>query len=158
MKILLIVLFSIFPIIATAQLLIPLDQWERNTPKWNEDLTEVVYVAARCASINHTVGYYISQEGNKSEDIEFGRKFIEAGNTFVTVSLEIGKNLGMSDKFIYDRHEALTKVYVQKMVENKKMLNQIFSGDFGIDFKFCVAKHPLFKGIAEGLSAGKLKK
>jgi hypothetical protein len=158
MKILLIALFSIFPIIATAQILIPLDQWERNTPKWNKDLTEVVYVAARCASINHTVGYYISQEGNKSEDIELGKKFIEVGNTFTTVSHEIGINLGMSDKFIYDRHEALTKVYVKKMVENKKMLNQMFAGDFGIDFNFCVSQHPLFKGIADGLSAGKVKK
>ena len=158
MKILLIVLFSIVPTIATAQLLIPFDQWERNTPKWNEDLTEVVYVAARCASINHTVGYYISQEGNKSQDIELGKKFIEAGNTFTTVSLEIGINLGMSDKFIYDRHEALSKVYVQKMVENKKMLNQMFAGDFGVDFKFCAAKHSFFKSIADGLSAKKIKK
>lgn len=157
-KTLVIVLFSIFPTIAASQLLIPLDQWERNTPNWNEDLTEVVYVAARCASINHTVGYYISQEGNKSQNIELGKKFIEAGNTFTTVSLEIGINLGMSDKFIYDRHEALSKVYVQKMVENKKMLNQIFAGDFGVDFKFCVAKHSLFKSIADGLSARKIKK
>lgn len=158
MKILLMVFLSIFPAIANAELLIPFDQWERNTPKWTEDLTEVAYVAGRCASINHTLGYYISQEGNKPENTDFGRKFIEAGNTFTTVSLEIGKNLGMSDKFIYDRHEALTKVYVKKMVENKKMLNQIFVGDFAIDFNFCVAQYPLFKSIADGLSAGNVKK
>ena len=152
MKKLLIIFFSILPAIGNAQILVPFDQWERNTPKWKEDLTEVAYVAGRCASINHTLGYYISQEGNKPENTEFGGKFIEAGNTFTTVSLEIGINLGMSDKFIYDRHEALTKVYVQKLVENKKMLNQIFACDFGIDFKFCVAQHPFFKSIAEGLS------
>ena len=155
MKKLLIIFFSILPAIGNAQILVPFDQWERNTPKWKEDLTEVAYVAGRCASINHTVGYYISQEGNKPENTEFGGKFIEAGNTFTTVSLEIGMNLGMSYKFIYDRHEALTKVYVQKLVENKKMLNQIFAGDFGIDFKFCVAQHPFFKSIEEGLSAGR---
>ena len=155
---LIVVFLSIFPAIASAQLIIPLDQWERNTPKWTEDLTEVAYVAGRCASINHTVGYYISQEGNKPENADFGRKFIEAGNTFTTVSIKIGKKLGMSDKFIYDRHEAMTKVYVQKMVENKKMLNQIFSGDFAIDFKFCIAQHSLFKSIADGLNMDNLKK
>jgi hypothetical protein len=106
MKILLIIFLSIFPTIGYTQLLVPFDQWERNSPKWKEDLTEVAYVAGRCASINHTVGYYISQEENKPEDKESGRKFIEVGNTFTSVSLEIGVNLGMSDKFIYDRHEA----------------------------------------------------
>jgi hypothetical protein len=115
-------------------------------------------VAGRCASINHTVGYYISQEGNRPEDVALGKKFIDSGNTFAAVSLEVGKNLGMSDKFIYDRHEALAKVYVQKLVENKKMLNQIFVGDFAVDFKFCVSQHPLFKSIADELGAGKGKK
>ncbi len=152
------IFFLILPVIGNSQPLVPLDQWELNTPKWKEDLTEVAYVAGRCASINHTVGYYTSQEGNKQKDIELGGKFIEVGNTFTNVSLEIGISLGMSDKFIYDRHEALTKVYVQKLVENKKMFNQIFTGDFGIDFKFCVAQHPLFKSIAEGLSAGGQKR
>jgi hypothetical protein len=121
MKLLLTVLISVFPAFANSQQLIPFDQWERNTPKWAEDLTEVVYVAGRCASINHTLGFYISQEGNKPEDVALGKKFIAAGNTFATVALEFGGNLGMSSQFIYDRHEALTKVYVQKLAENKKM-------------------------------------
>ena len=120
MKILFISFFLIFPVVVNSQQIIPFDQWERNTPKWTEDLTEIAYVAARCASINHTVGYYISQEGNKLEDIASGKKFIEIGNTFSTVSLKIGINIGMSDKFIYDRHEILTKIYVQKMVEKRK--------------------------------------
>ena len=158
MKLLLTVLFSVFPAFANSQHLIPFDQWERNTPKWAEDLTEVVYVGGRCASINHTLGFYISQEGNKPEDVALGKKFIVAGNTFATVSLEVGGNLGMSGQFIYDRHEALTKVYVQKLAENKKMHNQIFVGDFATDFKFCVAQHALFKSIADDLSTVKGKK
>jgi hypothetical protein len=157
MKKLLIFIGVVFHALANAQQLTPFDQWERDTPKWTEDLTEVVYVAGRCASISHTLGMYISQEGNKPEDVAMGKKFIDAGNTFTTVSLEIGKNLGMSNQFIYDRHEALTKVYVQKLVENKKMHNQIFVGDFAIDFKFCVAQHSFFKSLSDYFDVAKKK-
>lgn len=155
MKILQIIFFLIFPAITNAQQLVPFDQWERSTPKWKEDFTEIAYVAARCASINYTVGYYLGQEGSKPEDFDFGQKFITVGKNFSTIAFEIGINLSMSDKFIYDRHEALTKIYAQKLAENKKIYNQIFAGDFGVDFKYCIAQIPFFKSIVDGLSVDK---
>lgn len=131
---------------------VPLIQWSKERPEWKKDLSEVAYVGARCGSIDYVTGYYFSQEGNKPEDVANGKRFVEIGHTYTSVSQQLARILGMSDKFLYERHEALAKWYSMNLAENKKLHNEIFVGDFKSDFDFCVQQYQLYKALDEQLS------
>ena len=95
LKIYLCIVFVLFAQTAQADKIKPLNDWARETQRWQNDATEVAYALTRCGILFSTIGIYFVANGTKAEDKANGEKFIDKGKFLNMTGIEMAVSNGM---------------------------------------------------------------
>lgn len=113
-----------------------LENWAAKTKNWSSDTSEIIYVLGRCSAAFMTMAEY----GSISSDLE-GKKnanvLMSMGKRFAALSIDAGKSIGVSEKFLTLRIDSLLKIYESDMLKNITIKNTAFGEDFKSDISFC---------------------
>ena len=131
MKKLLLLLFLI-PNLVTAE---SIQDYLDNNPKWSEETKEIIYLTTRCSGILQVVGQHRIVVG----DQEYGPVLLELGRDLGLRSGQLALDEGLSEDNIKERMIYWMKRYADDSISNVDNYNNIFFGDFGDDFQFCVS-------------------
>ena len=131
MKKLLLLLFLI-PNLVTAE---SIQDYLDNNPKWSEETKEIIYLTTRCSGILQVVGQHRIVVG----DQEYGPVLLELGRDLGLRSGQLALDEGLSEDNIKERMIYWMKRYADDSISNTDNYNNIFFGDFGDDFQFCVS-------------------
>ncbi len=154
MRVIALFLLSIYGSSVIAQQLVPFDTWKTTRGNWFEDPTEISYVGARCNALMAMVGGYFLMNPGKQEDVKTGQGVVDRGKAFLFVSLFLGTGArgGMSSEAFTSRQLLLTQTYSNKIIENKRLHNNIFESPILEDFNFCVSVESFFGEMNKRIS------
>ncbi len=138
LKIYLCIAFVLFAQTAQADKIKPLNDWARETQRWQNDATEVAYALTRCGILFSTIGIYFVANGTKAEDKANGEKFIDKGKFLNMTGIEMAVGNGMGIDAATARNKKLFEIYIEDVKSNKSINNNIFYGNTGKDFDFCL--------------------
>ena len=131
MKKLLLLLFLIPNLVTAASIQ---DYFDSN-PSWSENTKDVIYLTTRCSGILQVVGQHQIVVG----DQEYGPVLLELGRDLGLRSGQLAIESGLSMENIKERMIYWMKRYADDSISNVDNYNNIFFGDFGDDFQFCVS-------------------
>ena len=110
------------------------DYFDSN-PSWSENTKDVIYLTTRCSGILQVVGQHRIEVG----DQEYGPVLLELGRDLGLQSGQLALESGLSIENIKERMIYWMKRYADDSISNTDNYNNIFFGDFGDDFQFCVS-------------------
>ena len=122
----------------SAEKLKPFSNWIKETPGWQNDKSEIAYALARCGTLYSTIGIYFVANSTKSEDKLNGENLIVKGRELNMTGIQLAMNNGMSIDAATNRNKKLFEIYVEDVKTNKAINNNIFYGNTGNDFEFCI--------------------
>ena len=131
MKKLLLLLFLIPNLVTAASIQ---DYFDSN-PSWSENTKDVIYLTTRCSGILQVVGQHQIVVG----DQEYGPALLAMGQDLGLQSGQLALESGISTENIKERMIYWMKRYADDSISNTDNYNNIFFGDFGDDFQFCVS-------------------
>ena len=121
-----------------AEKLKPFSDWTKETPRWQNDKSEIAYALARCGTLYSTIGVYFLANSTKSEDKLNGEKLVKKGRELNMAGIQLSMSNGMSIDAATNRNKKLFEIYVEDVKTNKAINNNIFYGNTGNDFEFCL--------------------
>ena len=110
------------------------DYFDSN-PSWSENTKDVIYLTTRCSGILQVVGQHQIVVG----DQEYGPALLAMGQDLGLQSGQLALESGLSIENIKERMIYWMKRYADDSISNTDNYNNIFFGDFGDDFQFCVS-------------------
>ena len=110
------------------------DYFDSN-PSWSENTKDVIYLTTRCSGILQVVGQHQIVVG----DQEYGPALLAEGQDLGLQSGQLALESGISTENIKERMIYWMKRYADDSISNTDNYNNIFFGDFGDDFQFCVS-------------------
>tara|TARA_B100000929_G_C15163330_1_gene302470 strand:+ start:73 stop:489 length:417 start_codon:yes stop_codon:yes gene_type:complete len=110
------------------------DYFDSN-PSWSENTKDVIYLTTRCSGILQVVGQHQIVVG----DQEYGPALLAMGQDLGLQSGQLALESGLSMENIKERMIYWMKRYADDSISNTDNYNNIFFGDFGDDFQFCVS-------------------
>jgi|TARA_Y100000294_G_scaffold161246_1_gene165499 hypothetical protein len=110
------------------------DYFDSN-PLWSENTKDVIYLTTRCSGILQVVGQHQIVVG----DQEYGPALLAMGQDLGLQSGQLALEAGVSTENIKERMIYWMKRYADDSISNTDNYNNIFFGDFGDDFQFCVS-------------------
>ena len=110
------------------------DYFDSN-PSWSENTKDVIYLTTRCSGILQVVGQHQIVVG----DQEYGPVLLAQGQDLGLQSGQLALESGISTENIKERMIYWMKRYADDSISNTDNYNNIFFGDFGDDFQFCVS-------------------
>ena len=110
------------------------DYFDSN-PSWSENTKDVIYLTTRCSGILQVVGQHQIVVG----DQEYGPALLAMGQDLGLQSGQLALESGISTENIKERMIYWMKRYADDSISNTDNYNNIFFGDFGDDFQFCVS-------------------
>ena len=110
------------------------DYFDSN-PLWSENTKDVIYLTTRCSGILQVVGQHQIVVG----DQEHGPALLAMGQDLGLQSGQLALEAGVSTENIKERMIYWMKRYADDSISNTDNYNNIFFGDFGDDFQFCVS-------------------
>ena len=110
------------------------DYFDSN-PLWSENTKDVIYLTTRCSGILQVVGQHQIVVG----DQEYGPALLAMGQDLGLQSGQLALESGVSTENIKERMIYWMKRYADDSISNTDNYNNIFFGDFGDDFQFCVS-------------------
>lgn len=122
----------------SAEKLKPFSNWIKETPGWQNDKSEIAYALARCGTLYSTIGVYFVANSTKSEDKLNGENLIVKGRELNMTGIQLAMNNGMSIDAATNRNKKLFVIYVEDVKSNKAINNNVFYGNTGEDFEFCL--------------------
>lgn len=114
-------------------LAVSINDYLNNTPGWEENSKEVIYLTTRCAGVLQVTGQHQIVAG----DQELGPLLLELGQNLALRSGRLALNHGISMENIKERTVFWMKKYADDSIENTDNFNNIFVGDYADDFSFC---------------------
>ena len=123
---------------ASAEKLTPFHDWIKNTPRWQKDDSEIAYALTRCGILFSTIGVYFVGNGTKAEDKMNGDNLVAKGRQINMVGIQLAISNGMSIDAATNRNKKLFEIYVDDVKSNKAINNNVFYGNTGKDFEFCL--------------------
>ena len=136
------------PFCAVSQLT-PLSKWDAEKKNWQSDVSEVAYVATRCASNFDIVGHYFIDRGINAKQKTDGEAFKVFADKFMSIGYKTSKLTNMDNNAILERYKSFLDINTKLAADNKKLHNNIFMGTFLQDFEFCQNNYQYFKGLDE---------
>lgn len=118
---------------------------------WQNDVSEIAYVATRCASNFDIVGHYFIDRGISAKQKSDGEIFKSYADKFMSIGYKASKLSNMDNKAVLDRYKAFLDINTKVATENKKLHNNIFMGVFLDDFEFCKKNYQYFKVLDENV-------
>ncbi len=134
------------------QSLTPFESWQQSRSEWEKDPTEVAYVVFRCGAIFDVIGRVFVENGVTPEHKANGRGLAERANGLLSTGSFLSFNVGMSEARILERAKAFFEIYTRLVVNNRRLHNDMFNGQVGQDFDFCVKKYPLMAELGKRIS------
>jgi hypothetical protein len=128
---------------ANAQDIDTLEAWDVKTKNWTSDPSEITYMLGRCASAFLAMSAYMSQS-SKQEAITNANIIKGRALQYAELSLEIGKSVGITEKFLDTRIKTILNIYVADMLKSKTLTNNAFGENFTKDIDFCSVYYPIF--------------
>lgn len=123
---------------ALAEKIKPFSDWTRETPKWQSDESEIAYALTRCGILFSTIGVYFVGNGTKAEDKKNGENLVAKGRQLNMAGIQLAISNGMSIDTATNRNKKLFEIYVDNVKSNKAVNNNVFYGNTGKDFEFCL--------------------
>lgn len=123
---------------AHAEKLKPFSDWTIETPKWKNDESEIAYALTRCGILFSTIGVYFVANGIKAEDKKNGDSLVAKGKQLNMAGIQLAVTNGMSIDAATNRNKKLFEIYVDDVKSNKAINNNVFFGNTGKDFEFCL--------------------
>lgn len=109
-----------------------------NSTNWTEDKTEVGYITLRCGILLRLISDAFLSDTRRIDTIVRQAEFIKRRSfDIMEEGVTISKGAGLSSQLIEMRVHELSKVYLQQLVSNRALHNNIFTGVVGDDFNFC---------------------
>jgi hypothetical protein len=141
-------LLLLTPLCAMSQL-ISLAKMDEEKKNWQSDVSEIAYVATRCASNFDIVGNYFIDRGINAKQKADGEAFKTYADKYMSIGYKTSKLTNMDNKAILERYKSFLDINLKFATENKKLHNNIFMGIFLEDFEFCRNNYQYFKGLDE---------
>lgn len=152
MRFFLVVIFLALPfgpsVIAQTQALEPIAQWERKTPKWASDPSELGYISVRCGALFGVIGTAFSNLGSKSGDTKTGNEVTARGVLLVMFGNQASESTGWSKAKLEERFNAISGSYLEIVSKNRTAHNNMFHGFIENDWKFCLELEGALKSLA----------
>ena len=123
---------------ANAEKLKPFSDWTKETQGWLNDKSEVAYALARCGTLYSTIGVYFLANSTKAEDKLNGESLVKKGREMNMTGIQLSMLNGMSIDAATNRNKKLFEIYVDDVKSNKAINNNVFYGNTGKDFEFCL--------------------
>lgn len=123
---------------AAAEKIKPFSDWTKDTPRWQNDKSEIAYALTRCGTLFSTIGVYFVANSSKAEDKENGDNLVAKGKQLNMAGIQLAMSNGMSIDAATNRNKKLFEIYVEDVKTNKSINNDIFYGNTGKDFDFCI--------------------
>lgn len=118
-------------------------------PGWDNDPSEVAYVAARCGALVTMLGGYLKENSSKPEDELNGSRLIERGELITRSAFYMGMLVKMDAEASLHRSAELIKRYGELISSNKRLYNNVFHEPVESDFEFCLGLENNFIKIIE---------
>lgn len=112
---------------------VSINDYLNNTPGWEKNTKEVIYLTTRCAGILQVTGQHRIAIG----DQELGPILLELGQDLALKSGRLALMHDISIENIKERSVFWMKKYADDSIENTDNYNNIFVGDYADDFSFC---------------------
>ena len=128
---------------ANAQDIETLEDWDVKTKNWASDPSEITYMLGRCASAFLAMSAYMGQS-SKQEAVTNAKIIKGRALQYAELSLEIGRSVGITEKFLATRIETILNIYGADMLKNKTLTNNAFGVNFTKDIDFCSSYYPVF--------------
>ena len=110
-----------------------IDKYIEKTPNWSNEATGVIYITTRCSAILMVTGQHRIEVG----DQEFGPVILELGETLAKRSTKLALKSELNLGVIQDRLVFWVKKYAEDSISNTDYYDNIFVGDYALDFNFC---------------------
>lgn len=123
---------------ANAEKIKPFSEWKNETPRWQKDESEISYALTRCGILFSTIGVYFVGNGTKDEDKKNGDNLVAKGKQLNMTGIQLAISNGMSIEAATNRNKKLFEIYVDDVKSNKAINNNVFYGNTGKDFEFCL--------------------
>lgn len=123
---------------AHAEKLKPFNDWTKETPRWQNDKSEIAYALTRCGTLYSTIGVYFLANSTKTEDKLNGENLVKKGRELNMAGIQLSMSNGMSIDAATNRNKKLFEIYVDDVKSNKAINNNVFYGNTGKDFEFCL--------------------
>jgi hypothetical protein len=129
---------------ASAEKLKPFSDWIKETQGWQNDKSEIAYALTRCGTLYSTIGVYFIANSTKNEDKLNGENLVKKGRELNTTGIQLSMSNGMSIDAATNRNKKLFEIYVDDVKSNKAINNNVFYGNTGKDFEFCLQLYEMF--------------
>jgi hypothetical protein len=116
----------------------PIESWQSRRPNWQDDKTELSYIATRCAALYGIVGTVFSIQGATEEDKKRSADIRVRSLKLMVIGSFLGKEVGMSDENFSQRFRGISEQYGEVVRSNRTIHNNIFHGFIEYDWKFCI--------------------
>jgi hypothetical protein len=132
--------------------LTPFKIWQQSRGEWEKDPTEVAYVVFRCGTIFDVIGRVFIENGATLEHKANGNRMVERATALLSTGSFLSLNTGMSETRILERAKSFFEIYHRLIVENRRLHNDMFNGQVGQDFDFCVNRYALMAELGKRIS------
>lgn len=115
-----------------------LDSLSKHTYEgWDNDVTEISYVATRCSALYATLKVYFQENGKTSEDKEYVKTFNKSSEQLGALGLLVAPQIGLSQEKFELRYKEFIKIYSNKIFINKTLNNSAFDDKLFQELKIC---------------------
>jgi hypothetical protein len=118
-------------------------------PGWDNDPSEVAFVAARCGALVTMLGGYLKENSSEPKDKLNGSRLIERGELITRSGFYMGMLVKMDAEASFHRSAELAKSYAELISSNKRLYNNVFHEPVRSDFEFCLGLEGDFIKIVE---------
>ena len=146
MKNLMYLVLLILSLPAESATLIPLENYVLERPRWQEDISELAYIGTRCDCLYTVIGNWAVENG-RAKTKSYGKELLSTSEIFRNVSTSLSVATNMNQTSIEKRFEEIINIYVNTVVDNKRLNNNVFEGYVGKDIEFCKKSLPSYKAI-----------
>lgn len=130
-------LLMLLPGLLHAEAPIPFNQWVNKNPNWSKDRKEIGYALTRCGSLFFTVGSYMEQNAASKEILARAQDAKIRGTMLSVAATPLNKENGLTADFLEQRTAALMKGYMDLIISNRAIHNNLFHGQILEDYQFC---------------------
>ena len=129
------------------QQLIPLVDWKKSNPQWDNDPSEVAYIGSRCSALLLATSAFFIENPGSPEDHMTGLKMAMSSATFQVVAERLAASRRMSKEVLSSRKDALLDIYIKKLKENRRLHNNMFHEPILGDVGFCKQTEALYQEL-----------
>jgi hypothetical protein len=116
---------------------------------WDDDVSEVAYVAARCGALFIAIGGYFLNNGVSQQNKETANDMLTRATVFNESSIALSGLANMTVEDTIKRGIDINRAYNETMARNKRLINNALHTPVADDLRFCAGHEQNFQKIAQ---------